>query len=94
MDAQAFTIVEFCEAYRLSRSSFYNAVARGEAPALMRIGRRVMISRRSADEWREKITVVAATKNTKVCSAADDNDGQEPRTLDQPADLISSTRVR
>jgi excisionase family DNA binding protein len=57
MDALAYTIPEFCEAYRLSRSGFYNAIARGEAPALMRIGRRVMISREAAEDWRRKFTV-------------------------------------
>ena len=68
MDALAYTIREFCEAYRLSRSGFYNALARGEAPALMRIGRRVMISRESAEEWRRKHTV--ATKEHPKSEAA------------------------
>lgn len=93
MDLQAFTIAEFCEAFRLSRSGFYNAIARGEAPALMRVGRRVMISRQSAEEWRSKITVAATTKQSQKSGTGDDG-RQEPSTIAKPADLNSSTRAR
>src|SRR5260370_19661469 len=37
----AYTVQEFCEAFRLSRATFYNLVRRGEGPRLLRVGRKV-----------------------------------------------------
>lgn len=47
-----YTIVEFCDAHRLSRSSFYEQVRAGTAPRLMRVNRRVLISTEAAADWR------------------------------------------
>ena len=40
----AYTVQEFCEAFRLSRATFYNLVRRGEGPRLLRVGRKVLVS--------------------------------------------------
>jgi excisionase family DNA binding protein len=40
----AYTVQEFCEAFRLSHATFYNLVRRGEGPRLLRVGRKVLVS--------------------------------------------------
>jgi hypothetical protein len=51
----AFTIQEFCSAFRLSRSQFYKLKARGEGPDMARAGdRTVFISAEAAQRWRKQ----------------------------------------
>ena len=59
-DRKAFTIPEFCGAYRLSRSSFYNLLAAGEGPQTFRIGHAVRISVEAAERWRQDREAEAA----------------------------------
>jgi hypothetical protein len=40
----AYTLVEFCKAFRVSRGHFYNLLRRIEGPRVLRLGRRVVIS--------------------------------------------------
>lgn len=60
----AFTIDEFCEAHRLSRSMFYKMACAGIGPRTMKIGTKVTISMEAAADWRrareEAATVQAA----------------------------------
>ena len=72
MEALAYSIAEFCSAHRISRSGFYNAIARGEAPATMRIGRRVLISREAAEDWRRRQTAAPpATEDVRSSSTTE-----------------------
>ena len=48
----AYTVVEFCEAHRISRATFYNLLKLGHAPRIMRIGTRTLISAEAARDWR------------------------------------------
>jgi predicted DNA-binding transcriptional regulator AlpA len=48
----AFTIREFCDAFRISEASFYRMQNRGEGPATMPVGGRTLISRQAAEAWR------------------------------------------
>jgi hypothetical protein len=50
----AYTITEFCEAFRISRSMFYKLQHCGKAPAVMRVGTRTLVSFRAAAEWRRE----------------------------------------
>lgn len=52
MEKLAFSIDEFCKAYGICRASFYNLAKRGQAPAVMRVGARRLISAEAAAEWR------------------------------------------
>jgi hypothetical protein len=52
METQAYTIDGFCEAHNLPRSTYYELKRRGQSPREMRAGRRVLISREAAAEWR------------------------------------------
>jgi hypothetical protein len=48
----AYTIGEFCEAHRISRSQFYLMLKGGDGPMLMRVGRQSRISVEAAANWR------------------------------------------
>jgi predicted DNA-binding transcriptional regulator AlpA len=53
-DKLAFSISEFCRLHGLSRSLFYQLKRNGDAPAVMRIGGRVAVSREAAARWRSE----------------------------------------
>ena len=48
-----FTIQEFCEQHRISRSFYYELQRKGLGPAEMKVGRRRLISREAALQWRQ-----------------------------------------
>lgn len=50
-DRKALTVDEFCDAYRLSRSSFYKLRKLGRAPRTMTVLSRTLISVEAANEW-------------------------------------------
>jgi hypothetical protein len=50
----AYGINGFCAAHNISRATFYNLLRAGEAPRLMRVGTRVLISREAAADWRHE----------------------------------------
>jgi hypothetical protein len=55
---RAFTIVEFCVAHRLSRSSYYNLKIKKRTPAETELtpGGKKIITEESAAAWRAKFT--------------------------------------
>jgi hypothetical protein len=59
-DRAAFTIAEFCEAHRISRSALYKMWAAGTGPRIMRAGSKVLISIEAADDWRRAREAEAA----------------------------------
>jgi hypothetical protein len=50
----AFTILEFCDAHRISRALYYELRKIGQAPDEARAGNRVIITLESAARWRRK----------------------------------------
>jgi predicted DNA-binding transcriptional regulator AlpA len=54
-DILAFSIPEFCRRHGISRAHFYNLSKNGYAPAVMRVGRRTLISAEAAAEWRRRM---------------------------------------
>ena len=52
---QAYTVEEFCEAYRISRAMFYVLQAQHKGPRIMKVGRRTLISDEAAKEWRSRM---------------------------------------
>ena len=55
MDKEAYNIPSFCAAYGIGRSSLYRLWRERNGPAVMRVGRRVLISREAADDWRKRL---------------------------------------
>jgi hypothetical protein len=56
----AFSVVRFCERHDISVAHYYRLRAEDLAPAEMRVGGRVLISREAAAKWRRDRTVSAA----------------------------------
>jgi hypothetical protein len=52
----AFTINEFCEAHRISRSKFYELRRTGLAPHITDLAGKQVITIESASAWREAMT--------------------------------------
>jgi dephospho-CoA kinase len=50
----AFTIAEFCEAHRISRSQLYKLWAAGTGPPFMRVGSKIIITNEAAADWRRE----------------------------------------
>jgi hypothetical protein len=51
----ANTVGQFCQEHNISRGHFYNLLKRGDGPAIMRVGRRTLISAEAATEWRRRM---------------------------------------
>ena len=51
----SYTIPQFCAAYHISRVHYYTLKASGKTPQEMRLGRRVIITRRAAEAWEERM---------------------------------------
>lgn len=49
----AITLLQFCDRYKLSRSTFYEMRKRGLGPREIHIGRRVLIAWRAIREWED-----------------------------------------
>jgi hypothetical protein len=53
--SHAFTIQEFCDAHRISRSQYYELKKRGKAPAETSALGKILITTESAARWRQKL---------------------------------------
>jgi hypothetical protein len=60
IDRAAYTIDEFCEAHRISRSRFYALLRDGRGPRVMRVDSRIRISKEAAADWRRASEAEAA----------------------------------
>lgn len=63
-DADAYSIIEFCERHRISVQMYYKLAAQGLAPQTFRVGTRVLVSKEAAARWRaerEAATLAEAT---------------------------------
>ncbi len=56
MEQQAFSIPTFCAVHSISRALFYILLKEGRAPAVMKVGRRRLITPEAASAWRERMT--------------------------------------
>ena len=58
--ALAFSVVDFCRAHNLSRGTFYNLLRDGLAPKTFKVGKRTLISREAAEQWRRHMEFLTA----------------------------------
>lgn len=54
----AYTIPHFCTAYFISRAHYYALKEKGLTPQEIRLGRRIIITRRAAEEWEERMAAL------------------------------------
>jgi predicted DNA-binding transcriptional regulator AlpA len=65
----ALSIPEFCAAFGISEDFFYKLKRQGQAPRLMRVGTRTLISMQAADEWRIERERAAKVQANNASSA-------------------------
>lgn len=53
---KASTIDQFCADHSISRASFYRLLKAGQAPRLLKVGTKQLITEKSAAEWRQTMT--------------------------------------
>ena len=52
---QAYSVTQFCAVHSISRAMFYVLRKQGKGPRTMKVGRRTLISKEAAREWRARI---------------------------------------
>lgn len=62
--SEAMSVDVFCERHGLSRSSFYRMLRRNEGPATMKVGKRILIAREAAEDWRARMTAKTVAQQT------------------------------
>lgn len=76
---QAFTIAEFCEAYKVSRGRLHELEQAGLAPKTYRIASKPYVSLSAAQEWQARMESGAA-ENFKPLPAKNPGHPGRPRT--------------
>ena len=56
-DPPVFSVDSFCRAHDITRSFFYSLVKQGLAPRIMKVGRRTLVSREAAADWRARMEI-------------------------------------
>lgn len=56
---EMMSISRFCAQHDISRAFLYKLWGRKQGPRSVRIGRKVLISRKSAEEWRQQMEAQA-----------------------------------
>ena len=56
MNYEACTISQFCEAHNMSRAFFYILKKKGQAPKIVELGGKRLITREAAEQWRASLT--------------------------------------
>ncbi len=64
-ERDAYSIPEFCLRHGFSQAKYFQIAAVGEGPRVMRVGKRVLISREAATEWRRSREEAASTAPEK-----------------------------
>lgn len=60
VETRAFSIAQFCQAYGISRASFYNLKKSGNAPAILNVGRRKLITTSASEAWAVAMTTASS----------------------------------
>jgi hypothetical protein len=63
-EADAFSVAQFCKRHGISVTMFYKLRQQGQAPDLLHVGDRVLVTRESAARWRKNRTRKATAPAT------------------------------
>lgn len=55
MTTEAYSVQQFCNAHGFSRALFYKILKDGRGPKVVKLGRRTIITKESAAEWRSRL---------------------------------------
>jgi hypothetical protein len=64
MPNATYSISEFCRAHRVSKAFFYVLLKRGDAPKIMKVGKRTLVSDEAAEAWRRRMEAPAGAQLT------------------------------
>ncbi len=56
---ESYSVADFCHAHGISRALFYKLLREGHGPRVMKVGRRTLISREAAEQWRRRMEAAA-----------------------------------
>ncbi len=56
---ESYSVADFCRAHGISRALFYKLLREGCGPRVMKVGRRTLISREAAEDWRRRMEAAA-----------------------------------
>jgi len=54
-NTDADSVDSFCKRHSISRPFFYRLLQEGKGPKIIKLGRRTLITRESAAEWRKRM---------------------------------------
>src|SRR5262245_40043958 len=60
IERAAFTIAEFCRAFRISPDMYFKMARSGWGPKIMKVGTKVLISVEAAEAWRREREAAAS----------------------------------
>jgi len=66
VEREVYTVREFCGAYRISEDMFWKMRRAGWAPALMKVGTKVLISTAAAEQWKREREAAGARDLAEV----------------------------
>ena len=55
MAYEAYSVQQFCDEHGFSRALFYKILKDGRGPKISKLGRRTLITKQSAAEWRNRL---------------------------------------
>jgi len=67
-EQDAYSISDFCQAHDISRPLFYALKAQGQAPETMRLGRRCLITKEAAAQWRARMTAQSVQRAAQMAA--------------------------
>ncbi len=56
-----YSVADFCREHGISRGLFYRLLREGRGPRVIKAGRRTLISREAAEDWRRRMEGAAQT---------------------------------
>jgi hypothetical protein len=71
MDTAAYSVKKWCRYRGICVATFYNRLPHGEMPAIIKIGRRSIITAEADQEWRERMETAARSRATAEGAAHD-----------------------
>lgn len=60
MSDDMYDVSGFCKAHKISRALFYSLLKAGKGPRITKLGRRTLITKEAAGEWRASVDGQAA----------------------------------
>jgi predicted DNA-binding transcriptional regulator AlpA len=56
LESEVYTLKEFLLAHKIGRTTFYRLMKKNKAPDVLQMEGKVLITKKAAEEWRERMT--------------------------------------